>query len=185
MDEPTNFPPPMPSVPPKTPGARKPFLLGLATGIAAASLAAGGLFLALGDEEEPQRPAAADSKPTATAADVEAVEETTEEPEELYNGSPTPDDFTVTLKTARKQCFGSAGCNVTVDPEVSYEGLLPPDPDKVYSITYEIRGDDSGPVIETMELSNQDELSYSEVSLTTRSNATKVAAKVTDVQISE
>jgi hypothetical protein len=46
MDEPTNSLPSMPSVPPKTPGsARKPFLLGLATGAAATSLAAGGLFL--------------------------------------------------------------------------------------------------------------------------------------------
>jgi hypothetical protein len=112
------------------------------------------------------------------------AQEPTEEPEEMFNTSPTTEDFTVTLKTTEKQCFGSAGCHVTVEPEVGYEGLLQPDPDRTYSITYEIRGEESGPIIETIELSDQDQISYSEVSLSTKSGSTKVTAKVTDVEIS-
>lgn len=88
----------------------------------------------------------------------------------------------MTLRTTERQCFGSAGCNVTVEPRLSYDGLSDGlDPDAVYEITYEISGDESGPVIETAELSEQTSLNYSQTMLSTASSGSKVSVKITDI----
>lgn len=175
--------PPMPSTPPKTTNLRRSFLVGAAAGVLTSSLVAGGVFLATRDSEP--RMASADSTPTTTASGVaqEAVEEETE-PIEAYNEVPVTGDFKILLKTTSKQCFGSAGCNVTVDPELTYAGLLPPHPDKTYSITFEVKGGEDGAVIQTMELTSQDSVSYRPVSLSTTTSGAKLTAEVTDVEIS-
>jgi hypothetical protein len=121
-----------------------------------------------------------DSKPSShapRAATAEPAEETTA-PE--YT-TPTADDFLLTLKTTRRHCFGSAGCNVSVEPDLTYTGLGDIDPDASYAITYEVTGDESGPVIETMTLSDGTSLSYQSSDLSTASSSTKVSAKITDV----
>lgn len=51
-----------------------------------------------------------------------------------------------------------------------------------YEITYEIRGDESGPVIERAELTEQTSLSYTPSSISTASARTKVSVKITDIQ---
>jgi hypothetical protein len=94
---------------------------------------------------------------------------------------PSPSDFTMELKIKRKHCFGSAGCNVDVEPDLSYEGILPIDPDKTYEITYQINGDESGPVIETITLTNGTSMEYYPSSLSTASSRTEITGKVTDV----
>ncbi|GHB18978.1 hypothetical protein GCM10010377_05950 [Streptomyces viridiviolaceus] len=99
-----------------------------------------------------------DNKPatttTASSMPKDAAEPAVEEPE------PGADvrgarrlGFTIELRTTRRQRFGSAGCNLTVEPELSYTGIDGIDPDAVYEITYEISGDEDGPVVETAELS--------------------------------
>ncbi|CAO0837522.1 hypothetical protein SMICM17S_04513 [Streptomyces microflavus] len=118
--------------------------------------------------------------PEATATAVEGVaDEPTEEPpsEETYNTAPDRTDFLLDLKTKSKQCFGSAGCNVTVEPTLSYLGLLPLDPDETYSITYEVRGGEDGAVIQTMELTNQTSLSYQPVAMSTAKSSSKLTAE--------
>jgi hypothetical protein len=72
---------------------------------------------------------------------------------------------------------------VTVEPKLTYTGVEDLDPNAVYEITYEIRGDESGPVIETAELSDQTSLTYTPTSLSTASSGTKVSAKITDVSV--
>jgi hypothetical protein len=127
-----------------------------------------------------------DSKPAATstasrAPDEDVAEPATEESERTYP-ELTPADFTMELRTTERQCFGSAGCNVTVEPILSYVGEWNGvDPDAVYSITYEIRGDESGPVIETAELSDETSLSYTPTSISTVSSSKKVSVEITDV----
>ncbi|MGW2921000.1 hypothetical protein ACWDBF_24460 [Streptomyces angustmyceticus] len=123
------------------------------------------------------------SATSAHAAPSEGPTEATEEAEDTYNDSPTAEDFTLSVKTTRKQCFGSAGCNITVEPDLSYAGAMSLDPDKTLSITYEIRGDESGPVIQTMELSDGDRLTYDPVSISTAGRSTTVTAKITDVTV--
>lgn len=131
-------------------------------------------------------PATPDNKPTHSAAKTEAspAVETTEEATPEYI-DPTADNFEVTLKTTHRQCFGyGVGCNVTVKPELTFLDLGGEklDPDKTYEITYEITGDESGPVIDTMTLSDGSSLNFHETDLSTPSSATKTRIKITDVQ---
>ncbi|WP_405614609.1 hypothetical protein OG292_17385 [Streptomyces sp. NBC_01511] len=176
--------PAMPDTSPKVPKPldRHAFLKGLTVGILASSLVGTGLFLAMDNGGRPT-PAA----PEATATAIEEVaDEPTEEPtsEETYNTAPDRTDFLLDLKTKSKQCFGSAGCNVTVEPTLSYLGLLPLDPDETYSITYEVRGGEDGAVIQTMELTNQTSLSYQPVAMSTAKSSSKFTAEVTDIAMS-
>ncbi|MET7688376.1 hypothetical protein ABZT06_10405 [Streptomyces sp. NPDC005483] len=76
-----------------------------------------------------------------------------------------------------------SGLHVTVEPELTYlrsSGDL--DPDAVYEITYEIHGDQSGPVIQTAELTNQTSLSYRPSLVSTASAATELSVEITDIQ---
>ncbi|MFI7403443.1 hypothetical protein ACIBW9_23725 [Streptomyces sp. NPDC049541] len=97
-------------------------------------------------------------------------------------GEVTVDSFTIELRTTKRQCFGTAGCNVTVEPDLTYlgdsEGI---DPSAVYEITYEIHGDESGPVIETAELSDRTSLNYTPSAISIASAGTKVSVEITDV----
>ncbi|MFE2224849.1 hypothetical protein [Streptomyces kronopolitis] len=150
--------------------------------IAAISSAITAILVSGSDKE------AASPKPTsaksAPAAPSEDPTEASEETEETYNDSPTSTDFALSMKTTKKQCFGSAGCNITVDPHLSYISATSLDPEKTISITYEIHGDESGPVIQTLELSDGDQVTYDPVSISTADRSTKVTAEITDVTVS-
>lgn len=134
-----------------------------------------------------------DDKPTTTTGTTGATGTTapssasdddvgtpTEEP--AYSQADA-DSFSIDLRTTARQCFGSAGCNVTVEPELTYLGSSGDlDPDAVYEITYEIHGDESGPVIQTAELTDQTSLSYRPSLISTASASTEPSVEITDVQ---
>jgi hypothetical protein len=128
-----------------------------------------------------------DDNPTATASSPTAsitAEPITDEPamEPTYYVDLHADSFAITLRTTRKQCFGSAGCNVTVEPSLAYLGDSENiDPDATYDITYEIEGDESGPVIGTAQLSDRTTLNYTPSLITTASRGTKVSVRITDI----
>lgn len=90
-----------------------------------------------------------------------------------------PADVKITLKVKTKQCFGDAGCNVTVVPVVGL-GQDPGD-DQTYEITFKVYGDSSGPVIETITMTG-DKASSPEILLSTSKASVKIHAKVTDVE---
>lgn len=174
-------PPPMPDFPPPPPAPKKSrtnaVIIGSAAAVIAAVVATGIVVVQSGND---------DSKPAATAtassAPDEDVEPAVEEPDlEPTYAELTADDFAVELRTTERQCFGSAGCNLTVEPDLSYVGIEDIDPDAVYEITYEIRGDRSGPVIATAELSDEASLNFTQSLISTVSSGTKVSVKITDV----
>ncbi|WP_328832865.1 hypothetical protein OHT77_37895 [Streptomyces sp. NBC_00252] len=73
---------------------------------------------------------------------------------------------------------------MTVEPDLTFLGdVVEVDPDAVYEITYEIHGDESGPVIETAELSDQTSLNYTSSMISTASAGTEVSAEITDVSV--
>lgn len=111
-----------------------------------------------------------------TGGSVAATPVEQDEPEPVM---PTAKDFTVTLKTTSKQCFGSAGCNVTVEPDITYSGVTGLD-GVTCDITYEITGDESGTVVETA-IGDAESVSYYPTMLSTPSSSTEVDAKVNDV----
>ncbi|MEU5279877.1 hypothetical protein AB0G87_26120 [Streptomyces asoensis] len=185
-----DMPPPMPDTPPSPPepeperSRTHAIIIGSAAAVIAAVVATGIVIVQSGDD---------DSRSTTTSGPslygmegtAAAVTETTPEPapEPTY-ATIDADSFTIGLKTKAKQCFGSAGCNVTVEPELTYVDLgADVDPDAVYEITYEIRGDESGPVIQTATLSNGTSLNYRPSMISTVSSDTKVSAEITDVTV--
>jgi len=180
--------PPQPVEPPAThapaPAAGKQrrtnaVIIGSAAAVIAAVVATGIIVVQnTGDDSGPAT-AATSTAPSAVDEAAGSYEENTPDP--TYS-TPTPDDFTISLRTTDRQCFGSAGCNVTVEPKLSYIGFTEDlDPNAVYEITYEIRGDQSGPVIATAELSNQTTLNFTPTLISTPSSSTKITVKITDV----
>lgn len=179
-------PPPMPDSPPPLPPPPAPkksrtnaVIIGSAAAVIAAVIGTGIVVVQTGSD---------DSKPAATTTTTSAPAEDTVAPA-AEDTSPDPvyevvgvDKFSVELRTTKRQCFGSAGCNLTVEPEFTYLGVSEDvDPDAVYEITYEIRGDESGPVIQTAELSDQTSVNYTPSLISTASSSTKVSVKITDV----
>jgi hypothetical protein len=173
-----DFPPP---VPPAAPAPKKnhtnAIIIGAAVAIIATIITTGIVVVqSTNDDSKPATTSTASSAP-----DEDVVTPAAEESERTY-AALTAADFTMELRTTERQCFGSAGCNVTVEPTLSYVGEWNGvDPDAVYSITYEIRGDKSGPVIETAELSDETSLSYTPTLISTVSSSKKVSVKITDV----
>lgn len=112
-----------------------------------------------------------------------AVAQTTAPAEESTPVAPTASDFAIKLKVKEQQCFGSAGCNVTVEPKLSIAGDVP-DEGSV-EITFRVSGDDSGPLIETIEADLADgTYSSNEIFMGTSSSGIVPKAKITDVEYS-
>ncbi|MGX1970894.1 hypothetical protein [Streptomyces kronopolitis] len=186
MDETTEATAEIPPVPPYPPtSTRRRPVIAVIVGIVIIAAISSGItaILVSGSDKEAAGPKPTSAK-SAPAKPSEDPTEASEETEETYNGSPTSTDFTLSMKTTKKQCFGSAGCAITVEPNLSYVGAISLDPEKTVSITYEIHGDESGPVIQTMELSDRDRLTYTPVSISTADRSTKVTAEITDVTVS-
>jgi hypothetical protein len=178
----TDFtPPPMPDHQPPTPVPPAPkkshtnlIVIGAAAAVIAAIVGTG--IVVVQSRDDTGKPAAAT---TSSAPPVDAASEPTPSPS--YD-EVTADQFTIKLKTKERQCFGSAGCNLTVEPDLTYLGDSDSiDPNATYEITYTIHGDESGPVIETAELSDQTSLNYTPTVVQTASSGTKVSVEITDV----
>lgn len=60
-------------------------------------------------------------------------------PAKVAGYMPKPADFTLTVKTLEKHCFGSAGCNVKFRIEVAYAGQ-PLDETKSFDVTFDVKG---------------------------------------------
>ncbi|MER5750644.1 hypothetical protein [Streptomyces sp. NPDC002088] len=172
---PPAFPPSAPSAPLKK-NRTNAIIIGAAVAVIAAIVGTGVVVVqSRDDDSKPSAAASASSTPDADVTDAAADTEPTYTT--LDAGS-----FSIDLKTKSRQCFGSAGCNLTVEPDLTLavdSGSV--DPDAVYEITYEIHGDESGPVIETAELSERTSLNYTPTLIQTASASTKVSVEITDV----
>jgi hypothetical protein len=178
---PPDFPPqPMPPGPPAPKRNRtNAIIIGAAAAIIAAIITTG--IVVVQSQDDDSKPAAT-TKSSATEKEAETTAAKEPDPEPTF-AEIDADSFAIDLRTTRRQCFGSAGCNVTVEPELTYLGADSNDidPQAVYEITYEIKGDESGPVIATAELSDQTSLSYTATSISTASADTDITVKITDV----
>ncbi|SEC34309.1 hypothetical protein SAMN04489727_3414 [Amycolatopsis tolypomycina] len=92
---------------------------------------------------------------------------------------PTPKDYSVELAIQSKQCFGSAGCNVVVEPKLNFLGastLL-----WECDITYSISGDTSGELIETAYAQGGTAYRVDRTSMSTKTSKVVPQATVTAV----
>ena len=91
-----------------------------------------------------------------------------------------PRNFKLGVRIRSKQCFGSAGCNVTVQIDPDYIGNQDVSSGS-WEITYELRGVEDGPVIETMTLDSGTFSFPEEQSVGTVSSTSPITAVVTEV----
>lgn len=89
-----------------------------------------------------------------------------------------PEDIKVGLKVTKKQCFGSAGCNVTYQIEPSSSAVL--DPAGKWQITYSVKGLEDEQ-INTFTLDGDGTVHFAPETGTTTSSKSKLTAEVTDV----
>ncbi|MET8850506.1 hypothetical protein [Amycolatopsis sp. NPDC004625] len=92
---------------------------------------------------------------------------------------PTATDYSVDLAVQSKQCFGSAGCNVVVEPKLTALGastLL-----WECDITYSISGDTSGDLIETAYAQGGSSYRVDRTSMSTKNGKVVPKATVTAV----
>jgi hypothetical protein len=155
-------------------------VLVLAVAVGAACLTLGtmiGAAVARLDETAGTRPrAAATTRPPATAA---AEEPATTEPAPAYP-EPKPSDFDLKVKILKKENFGSAGSLVTFRIEAAWSKTY--DPDETYEVTYEVRGPEDGPMVNTFEVTGDEYRTQREETASTPSASTRLTARVTDVQ---
>jgi hypothetical protein len=64
--------------------------------------------------------------------------------------APKPSNFAVVVNVKQKQCFGTAGCNLTYTVSLSADEIGK-HLDGDYDIKYKVVGDESGPIIDTIE----------------------------------
>lgn len=131
--------------------------------------------------------AAGCSAPKAETADVAkptdavAPADETRPAAEPTPAAPTASDFAIKLKIKEQQCFGSAGCNVTVEPKLSIVGDIPGE--GTAEITFKVSGDESGALIETIEADlASGTYDSSEILMGTSSSGIVPKAKITDVE---
>lgn len=105
-------------------------------------------------------------------------ETTTEAP--AATPTPTVSDFTLKPKITSKECFGSAGCLLTLKVNAEYSGPVLSE-DDTWQITYEIRGIEDGPLIGSFEMSGT-QYQVQEENVDTKSTKSKVTIKVTSVE---
>ncbi|SCG53841.1 hypothetical protein GA0070609_2878 [Micromonospora echinaurantiaca] len=118
------------------------------------------------------------SAPTTAAAPTTAPATTS--PPVLAYETPTKSDFKLKVKVLKKQCFGSAGCNITYRIGVTYTGDGDLDPSKTYEVTYQVKGAED-PIINTFEVTGDSASVQEEEMASTKRSSDKLTAVVTDV----
>jgi hypothetical protein len=153
-------------------------VLVLALAVGAACLILGtviGAAVARLDKTAGTRPrAAATTRPPAAAEEPATTEPAAAYPE------PKPSDFDLKVKVLKKENFGSAGSFVTFRIEAAWPKTY--DPDETYEVTYEVRGPEDGPMVNTFEVTGDEYRTQREETASTPSASTRLTARVTDVQ---
>lgn len=86
--------------------------------------------------------------------------------------------FVLSPKITEKQCFGSAGCNVSFRVDVSLNAPL--DERATYEVTYEVTGVEDGPLVGTFEITGE-QYTVAEESVSTARSSSKLKIRATSV----
>jgi hypothetical protein len=147
-----------------------------------------GLGIAVASDDETGAPAAispaATGDPTTTISPTTSISPTPSPSPEEPAGTLTRKDVKLSLKTTDRECFGSAGCLVTVEVRLSVPGPVADDldPDGTWDVTYSISGDEDGPVIGTFSVYGNGKYDVNEEVISTPSVNTSVGVKVNQVE---
>jgi hypothetical protein len=162
---------------PDVPAKKKRTGLKVTLGIVGVLLAVGVVAAAAASGDAAKTPGAQAASSTPSTAAPEPSDSPSPSVGPQY-ATPQVGSFLLTVKTTSKHCFGSAGCNVEYQIKAGWTATF--DPDKTYEVTYEVRGGEDGPVIDTMEVTG-DEYRASDGFVSTATKGAKLTAVVTDV----
>lgn len=169
-------PPAKPEPDPSKPAIwRRPWAVGVA-GLIVGILLGGAVGSSDTQSTAPSKPRATTAATTATTATSAPVETT---PAETYR-TPEVGDFTLRVKILSKENFGEAGSNLTFRVQAGWPDGY--DPSKTYEVTYEVRGPEDGPMVNTFTVTGDSYDAPSEEIASTASVGTKLTAKVTAVE---
>ncbi|MEX1046934.1 MAG: hypothetical protein WD757_00575 [Actinomycetota bacterium] len=104
-------------------------------------------------------------------------------PEDVEPTIPRPSDFEIGVKILQKQCFGSAGCNITYRVVPRVKGGPPLPEDATVEVVYEVVGGEDGPVINNFTITGDSASVEQEELLSTSSSGARLKARATDVSI--
>lgn len=152
------------------------------TGVVA--LGVGGAIGGAGDSGTAAQPAptvTVTKTANAPAATEAPADEPTEEPTEEPAGyKPKRSDWSIGLKTLKKECFGTAGCNLIVRIKPDYVGSQQLPDTGTIEVTYRIVGGED-PVENTFTVEGGSASYDKEEEVGTTSSRAKLAVKVLDV----
>jgi hypothetical protein len=163
---PSSLPDPVRGKPAKKPLWKRAWFIGLLVflGIAIGAAAGGG-----GDDDGPR---------VSTPGDTPATED---EPD--ANTDPQPADFQLEVVVLSQECFGSAGCNVTYELDITYLPTVPLEDDGEWTLVYEVTGGEDGPQIGSMTLRGDGSVTYQgETFISTAAAGSPLTATVTAVR---
>lgn len=167
--------PPQPMPPAKRGGPGRVVLF-VVLGVVGLFCAILGLGAILSDDE-PKTRAESAAAATGTTPVVAVPELATPTP---LGYEPKPSDFKLTAKITDKECFGSAGCNVSFRVDVDYSGL-PLGESVTWLVIYEINGVEDAPEVGNLKLTGE-RFTSEEESVGTTSSKSKITLKVTSVE---
>lgn len=184
--QPAQFPPPAPQFGPTPPPRRKRGLLFALVGVAGILVLCIVGAVIVGTTQDGAKPKAGT---TAKAADAALPKDpcgggscaTTPDDTPTTTSTPKAADFVLTPQVTDKECFGSAGCNVTFRLKVDYAGTSSLDPDVTWLVVYEITGIDDSPQVGNFTVQGTN-VNYDEQSVSTKSSKSKIKLKATSVQ---
>lgn len=94
----------------------------------------------------------------------------------------SPKDIKLTVDVKKKECFGSAGCNVQWKIDVALDKTKLKQ-GSVYTVTYEVRGVEDGPQISTLTIEDKDTFTQDDFAAgSIPRKSTKLTAVATDVE---
>jgi hypothetical protein len=91
----------------------------------------------------------------------------------------TPGNYSARVKILSKECFGSAGCNVEARVLISADSTADGRPAE---LTVRVTGPEDGAAIQTIGVDEDGKYSAPELLVSTPRQATKLKAKITDVE---
>ena len=98
----------------------------------------------------------------------------------LAAAPPDPAHFKIGIVVLEKECFASAGCNITYRIDPSYNG---PSDISDTEVTYEVVGGEDGAIVNTFEIDGSGEASFDEREFASTASSRKaLTARVTSVR---
>lgn len=95
--------------------------------------------------------------------------------------TPVAGDFSLAIRVLSKQCFGTAGCQITYTVVPTYRGPRALDTDHTYRVVYIVTGDESGPITNNFSITGTSAEMPTEENASTASSAVVLVAKVSQV----